>query len=392
MARMKWTALEPEKVRRWRFRALVGSGIVGAVLLLQATVFAPEPVPVRTTLVARGTIDSTVTNSKAGTIRARQRAHLSTETGGRVVEITHREGDIVTQGELLLLLNDSSLRAQETQAIEAIRAADAHYEEMCITRDKARREYDRKRKLAAQNIVSADLLDQLQHVYQAASAACNAADAGRREVRASRAGAAANLDKVSIYAPFAGVIAEVDVEIGEWVTPLPQGIIDLINRESLYVSAPMDEIDSGRIRLGFPVRVTVDSRPGDVFLGKVTRIAPYVLDIEAQNRTVEIEVELDDPEVASSLLPGTSADVEVILLTLDDVLRIPTTALFQNNRVLVVEDDVLVEREVETALRNWDYVEIKAGIEEGEVVVTSLDRVEVEAGQVVEVIARDDAP
>jgi HlyD family secretion protein len=341
--------------------------------------------------VSRGIIDSTITNSKAGTIRARQRAHLSTEIGGRVVEITHREGGVVAQGVLLLLLNDSTLRAQETQTVEAIRASDAHYQEMCITRDKARREYDRKRKLAAQNIVSEDLLDQLLHVYQAAKAACEAADAERQKVRASRAGAAADLDKVSIYAPFSGVIAEVNVEVGEWVTPSPEGIIDLINRESLYISAPMDEIDSGRIKLSLPVRVTVDSRPNETFLGKVTRIAPYVLDIEAQNRTVEIEVELDDSEISSSLLPGTSADVEVILQTLEDAPRIPTTALFQNNMVLVVEDDVLVEREIETGLRNWDYVEVKSGLEEGEVVVTSLDRVEVEAGQLVEVIQPDDA-
>jgi HlyD family secretion protein len=389
---MAHTALESDQFRKWRFRAFVAIGIVGVGFLLQITVFAPEPIPVRTTLVARGTIDSTVTNSKAGTIRARQRAHLSTEIGGRIVEITHREGDVVAQGELLLLLNDSTLRAQENQALEAIRAADAHYQEMCITREKARREYDRKRQLAAQNIVSEDLLDQLQHVYQAASAGCDAADAERQRVRASRAGAAANLDKVSIYAPFAGVIAEVDAEVGEWVTPSAAGIVDLINRESLYISAPMDEIDSGRIELGLAVRVTVDSRPDETFLGKVTRIAPYVLDIEAQNRTVEIEVELDDPEISISLLPGTSADVEVILQTLENAPRIPTSALFQNDRVLVVEDDELAEREIETGLRNWDYVEIVSGLEEGEVVVTSLDRAEVEDGQIVEVIQNDDEP
>jgi len=388
---MALAALDPERLRKWRFRGLVAAGLVGAAFLLRVTVLAPEPIPVRTATVGRGVIDSTVTNSKAGTVRARQRAHLSTEIGGRVVEITHREGDVVAQGELLLLLNDSTLRAQQTQALEAIRAADAHYQEMCITRDKARREYNRKRQLAAQNIVSEDLLDQLLHDFQAASAGCDAADAERQKVRASLAGVAADLDKVSIYAPFPGVIAEVDVEVGEWVTPSPAGIIDLINRESLYISAPMDEIDSGRIEIGLPVRVTVDSRPNETFLGKVTRIAPYVLDIEAQNRTVEIEVELDDLEISSSLLPGTSADVEVILQTIEEAPRIPTTALFQDNRVLVVEDDVLVEREIETGLRNWDYVEVRSGLEEGEVVVTSLDRAEVEAGQVVEIIQPENA-
>jgi HlyD family secretion protein len=209
-------------------------------------------------------------------------------------------------------------------------------------------------------------------------------------VRATLTGAAADLDKVSIHAPFNGVIAEVNAEVGEWVTPSPVGIVDLINQASLYISAPMDEIDSGRIRLGFPVRVTIDSRPDETFPGKVTRIAPYVLDIEAQNRTVEIEVELDDAEISRSLLPGTSADVEVVLQTIQEALRIPTSALFQNNRVLVIEDDVLIEREVETGLRNWDYVEIKAGLQEDELVVSSLDRSEVEAGQVAEITERDD--
>ncbi len=78
--------------------------------------------------------------------------------------------------------------------------------------------------------------------------------------------------------------------------------------------------------------------------------------------------------------------------TREDAPRIPTSALFQNNQVLVVEDDELVEREVETGLRNWDYVEIVGGLNEGEVVVTSLDRAEVEAGQTVEVIQNDDEP
>jgi HlyD family secretion protein len=390
MTPMDRTALLQPQFRKWRIRVLVALTILGAVLALRYTVFAPEPVPVRVTPVRRGTIDSTATNSKAGTVRARQRAHLSTEIGGRIVEIPHREGDVVAKGALLILLNDSNLRAQETGALEAIRAADAHNLEACITRDKARSEYDRKSQLAARNILSEDLLEQLEHTYQAARAACEASDAERQKVRASLAGAAADLDKASINAPFDGVIAEVSAEVGEWVTPSPAGIIDLINQASLYISAPMDEIDSGRIRLGFSVRVTIDSKPDETFPGKVTRIAPYVLDIEAQNRTVEIEVELDDPEISKSLLPGTSADVEVILQTIHDALRIPTSALFHNTRVLIVEDDVLVEREVETGLRNWDYVEIKSGLQEGELVVSSLDRAEVEAGKIAEITERDD--
>ena len=76
------------------------------------------------------------------------------------------------------------------------------------------------------------------------------------------------------------------------------------------------------------------------------RVAPYVLDEEAQNRTLEIEVAIDDAEIAESLLPGTSADAEVVLDVRDDVIRVPTSALMRNERVLVLEDGELVEREI----------------------------------------------
>ena len=193
-----------------------------------------------------------------------------------------------------------------------------------------------------------------------------------------------------IRAPFDGVIAEVAVELGEWITPSPPlltapAVVDVIDPTSLYVSAPMDEVDSAAIRTGQPAKVTVDSRPGASFSGSVVRVAPYVLDIEAQNRTVEIEVELDDPKIAATLLPGTSADVEVVLEARDSVLRLPTSALLEGNRVLMAQDGRLVEQPVQLGLRNWDWAEIREGLSAEQAVVISLDRVEVKAGARVQV-------
>jgi HlyD family secretion protein len=186
------------------------------------------------------------------------------------------------------------------------------------------------------------------------------------------------------------VIAEQTAEIGEWITPSPPlltapAVIDLIDPTSLYISAPMDEVDSSSIRAGQQAKVTVDSHPGAVFPGRVVRIAPYVLDFEAQNRTVEIEVEIDDAELAASLLPGTSADVEVILIVRENVLRIPTTALLEGRSVLLPDDGTLIEQQVEIGLKNWDYAEVLTGLAEGQSVVTSLDRIEVEAGAQIEI-------
>ena len=89
---------------------------------------------------------------------------------------------------------------------------------------------------------------------------------------------------------------------------------------------------------------------------------------------------LDDPDAAAGLLPGTSADAEVILSARDDVLRVPTQALLEGSRVLVLEEGRLVERTLEAGLRNWDVTEVTRGLAAGERVVVSLDRPEVKAG------------
>ena len=359
--------------------------LVAHVLLLRWTVFAPDPIEVRVAEVARGTVQSTLTNSKAGTVEARRRSRIAAEIGGRVVEVRHREGAHVTAGEPLIRLAEESLRARLEQTKEGVPVAQARLEDACLRRDRSRRELDRTRRLAEQNVASEDRLDALQYSFDSARVACEAAKAELAQARANLRAAESELSKTLIVAPFDGVVAEVNVEVGEWVTPSPPlltspAVIDLIDPTSIYVSAPMDEVDAGAIGTGLPVKVSVDSRPGQSFPGRVARVAPYVLDTEAQNRTLEIEVSIDDPKIAESLLPGTSADAEVILETRADVVRIPTSALLRSEKVLVLEDGVLVERAVELGLRNWQYAEVKSGLELGETVVVALDSKAVVAG------------
>ena len=195
----------------------------------------------------------------------------------------------------------------------------------------------------------------------------------------------AGLERTVLKAPFAGIIAKITGEVGEYATPSPPGIpmppvIDLIDDSCLYVSAPMDEVDAPKIELGQPARVTLDAMPDKVFNGKVKRIAPYVTEIEKQARTVDIEVSFDKtPD--NILLAGYSADVEVILDNREDVLRIPTQALRQNNMVLLLGvDNKLVERQLETGLANWSFTEVINGLKDGDQVVISFDQDEIKPG------------
>jgi len=125
----------------------------------------------------------------------------------------------------------------------------------------------------------------------------------------------------------------------------------------------------------------LDAYRGRHFKGHVRRIAPYVLALEKQARTVEIEVEFDEPAEARHLLVGYSADIEVVVDGRDGVTRIPTPALMPGNRTLVLPaSGGLEERRVEIGLTNWEYTEVKSGVAAGERVVTSLDREGVKAG------------
>jgi HlyD family secretion protein len=120
---------------------------------------------------------------------------------------------------------------------------------------------------------------------------------------------------------------------------------------------------------------------GQLFEGSVRRIAPYVLELEKQARTVDVEVDFLCPEDCRGMLPGYSADIEVILDEREAALRIPTEAILEGNKVLLLTgDEILEEREISTGLSNWDWTEVTGGLAEGQEVVLSVEREGVGSG------------
>lgn len=359
--------------------------LVAGYFLLAGTVLKEKPIEVELATVERGLVEETITNSRAGTIKARRRAKLSTEIGGVVAALPFREGESVPAGAVLLRLDDSLRRAHLAVTERDLGAAEAAQAQPCLEAERALRERDRVRGLVAGGIVSADRLDAVDSAAEMGAAACATAKTAVERGRAAVALARAELDKTVIRAPFAGIIADLATELGEYATPSPPAMvvpaaIDLLDPSSIYVAAPMDEVDSARIVPGLPARLTVDSHRGRDFEGKVLRVAPFVLDREEQNRTVDIEVEFTDAVFAASLLPGTSADVEVILAHRESVLRLPTPCVIEGQRALVLRGDRLVEVKLEIGLRNWQFSEVLSGLAEGDRVVRAFDRGEIKAG------------
>jgi HlyD family secretion protein len=129
------------------------------------------------------------------------------------------------------------------------------------------------------------------------------------------------------------------------------------------------------------VRVSLDALPKQPLKGTVRRVAPYVLAVEKQARTVDVEVDFEKP-ASGQLLVGYSADVEIVLDTRPSVLRVPTAALIEGSKVMVLnaESGKLEERKVKTGVANWEFTEIVEGVAEGERIVTSLEREGVKVG------------
>jgi HlyD family secretion protein len=364
--------------------------LVSLGVVLRFTALAPEPVLVDVVRVARGVVEQTITNTRAGTVKARRRARLSPETGGRVVELPHREGAQVKQGMLLLRLDPSIQQAQLDLSMEDVRVAEARAEEACLAAQLAETELERATALQESGITSYQVVDTRASERDRTRAGCNAARATLDQARARERLSRADLARTEIHAPFDGIVAEVSTELGEWITPAPPGvplppIMDLLDPTSAYIAAPIDEMDAEQVCVGQEVRITVDSRRGEHFPGRLVRVAPYVQDLVEQNRTVEVEADLVDPEVAASLFPGTSADIEVISTRSEGVLQIPTGAIGQGDKVLVVVEGRLEERTVTTGLRNWRTTEIVDGLREGDLVVTSRDSTEIQPGILVTV-------
>ena len=363
--------------------AIAAVVIVGAFSLFSG---GEDGVEVRVAEVTTGEIRKTVLNTRAGTVDACRRAQMSPASAGQIARLPVAEGDAVTEGQVLLEVWNEDLRSEIELSQRNLVAERSRAAESCTRADLAAREAVRLAKLHDDNLVSEEELERAQAEGEARAASCKAANDSASAAEARVEVNRARLERTILRSPFDGVIAEINGELGEFVTPSPMGVatlptVDVIDNNCLYITAPIDEVDAPLVQAGQEARILLDAFPDQFFPGFVRRVAPYVLDLEKQARTVEIEAEINNPQ-RYGLMPGYSADVEVIVDVRDEALRVPTEAVIEDERIMVLntETGLLEERTVEIGLGNWEFTEITEGARNGELVVLSLDRAGVEPG------------
>jgi len=350
----------------------------------------PEAIAVALVEVALGKVESTVANTRAGSVEACQRTRLSPISGGRIAYLGVKKGDQVKKGQVLLRLWNEDQQAQNYLAKTQVASSRQRVAEVCAMADNAARDAERMAQLRARGFMSAGGEEKSRYEAQSRRAACKAASADVAQAQARVALSKVEQDRTVLVAPFDGIVADIVGELGEYTTPSPPGVatppaIDLIDRSCLYIKAPMDEVDAPKVHVGQLARVSLDALPGKPLPGHVKRVAPYVVAIEKQARTVDVEVSLDQTTDNERLLVGYSADVEIVLASHDQVLRIPSSTLLEGSSVLLYHADThkLEQRRIKTGISNWEYTEVLAGLKAGDRIVSSLERAGLKAGIVV---------
>jgi len=357
-----------------RFRGWLIAALAVIVLgLLGRFACRPPAIEVEVAEAGYGAVEDLVANSEAGSVRSRAQAKVGAERAGRIAVMHHREGSVVRAGEPLIELDASTARQRLEAARRDLEATRAARDAARAAAVGARQSCERLERLRENQLVSAEELDQARSRRDGAQSELEAAEARVASAAAAVKLAEDEIEHLTVRAPFDGVVARRFVELGESVMP-GQPLLEVTSPGRLYVSAPIDERDAGRLATGMPVRITVDTYPGELWRGRVTRLAPVVEEAREQNRTLEVEADLPPDSTRPTPRPGMTADIEIVLSRRDSVLRIPTSALMDRRKVYAVVNGRAALREIEAGLHNWDWTEVRSGLAAGTRVVTSLDR------------------
>ncbi len=320
---------------------------------------SPEATPgMEATRVARGDITSVV--KATGVIRAVVGAEVrvGSTASGVVRKLRVRVGDRVEKGQLLAEIDTDELAARRDQAAAALASARA-------AARYAAAELDRKRALAAREVVSRSDLDLAERTFAVARAS-------EDEARANLDLARTQLAHARIRAPISGVVASVATQQGETVAAsfAAPTFVTIVDLDRLEVWAYVDETDIGRIRPGQEARFSVDTYPDREFEGRVADIHPKA---EIRDNVVNYVavVSFASPPDAT-LRPEMTASVRVVTERRAGVLTVPRRAVRREQGrsfVVVAEGERVERRWVTTGGRDESRWEIVDGLREGESVL-----------------------
>jgi len=392
--------------KRKRFFYVGGSilaVILIAVIVMAATRGGTKIDPSKLGKVERGDLAKSVVAT--GKIEPITKVEVKSKASGIVQKLYVDSGDKVKDGQLLAELDKDQLRAavREDEAAlaaaeAAVRASSADYERAKVDAQGVdipmlQRAYERAQKMHKDGVVSTSALDDAQKAYELATNKQNVAraqlsvnkakllqaEAQVQQARATLQRAQEDLRYATIVSPLNGSVLSRNVEIGDAVSSIlvlgstATLVMTLGDTSQVYVKGKVDESDIGKVYLGQPARIKVESFKDKTFNGKVTKIEP--LGVEKDNvTTFEVRVSIDNP--GGELKAAMTANAEIILDEHHNVLQVPEGAvMYDKDKKASVEvpdphgKDGKRKVPIQVGISNGAKSEILAGLKEGDQVV-----------------------
>jgi HlyD family secretion protein len=395
--------------KKKRRKLIVWGGVgLGIVLLIAVGVFAAtrggtKIDPTKLAKVEKGDLAKSVVAT--GKVTPIVKVEVKSKASGIVKKLLVDYGDRVKKGQLLAQLDKIEIEAQVDQSRAALEAAQANLKSTQADLERAKvdaegpdvpllkRAYDRATGMAKDGIVSASALDDAQKNYEMALNKQNVSKAQVTVLRAKIAQAQAQvaqdqanlkqldeqLNYTDIVSPIDGIVLSRDVQMGDAVSSIlvlgsaATLVMTLGDTSEVYVKGKVDESDIGKVYIGQPARIKVESFKDKTFNGKVTKISP--MGVEKDNvTTFEVRVSIQNP--GGELKAEMTANAEIILEEHKAVLQIPEGAiLYDKDKKASVEVPDPNGKEgkrkvaVNIGISNGAKTEMLSGLKEGDEVV-----------------------
>jgi HlyD family secretion protein len=319
-------------MRRRSLWIAVGVGVVliGAFAARPKEAAEADKDAVRTAKAEIGDVQVRV--SEVGSVEPLVKVDVKSVLSGKVVDLLVREGDQVRRGQLLARVEPDVNQARDlSQVKNAVHEAE-------IALGEARATHERNRGLLDQGLLSQQAGLESETRYRSAKATYESALEKYRIVQESGVpivlAQADTTQRLNVTSPMDGLVIRRSVELGDTVTSGVSSfnagtvLMTVADVDTMIIKAGINEVDIGKLRLGQPVKVTLDAYPKVSFAGSIDRIAPAAR-LEDKVKVFDVEIRID--RQGAELRTGMTANVDVIGEKREGVLTLPVEALFRRD-------------------------------------------------------------
>jgi HlyD family secretion protein len=337
-----------------------------------AAATAPAEHRVDVPAITVGTADIETTLQITGNLMPRTRVGVLSKLPGTLSRVAVELGDRVRAGQVVAALDRREIDAQVDAAAAAVNVARAGVEAAEAALANAALELDRAKNLFDRGAVPRQRLDGAETARRASAAQRDLAQANLAQAEAALRRAREVQRDATLTSPIDGVVVERNYDAGSLVGPGEKPVVAVADLRVMKLEAGVSELEAGRLRVGMPVRVSVQARPGDVFEGRLAAIAP---EVDARNRHFAIEVRVPNP--TGVLLSGMYGSATIPLDQVSQVVAVPRNAVTTRGGARValkIDNDTIREVPVTEGLSNAAVVQIASGLQAGDTIVSDARR------------------